>query len=102
MLKTTGSLDLASRELETDEIVGGGGKADDRNPSKKLKNAKFEIQTYIRAMGEPIFLTPNTKEIFNQLRQVFTKALILQYFDLKCYIRIETNVSGYTLGEVLS
>ena len=26
MLKTTGSLNLASRELGTDEVVGGGGR----------------------------------------------------------------------------
>ena len=29
MLKTTGSSDLAPRELETDEVVGGGGRADE-------------------------------------------------------------------------
>ena len=29
MLKTTGSSDLALRELETDKVVGGGGKVDE-------------------------------------------------------------------------
>ena len=29
MLKTTGSLDLAPRELGTDEVVGDGGRADE-------------------------------------------------------------------------
>ena len=29
MLKTTGSSDLAPRELGTDEVVGGGGRADE-------------------------------------------------------------------------
>ena len=29
MLKTTGSLDLAPRELGTNEVVGGGGRADE-------------------------------------------------------------------------
>ena len=45
MLKTTGSFDLALKELGADEIVGGGGKADDRNlsKSKKSKNAKSGI-----------------------------------------------------------
>ena len=43
ILKTTRSLDLASRELEINKIVRGSGKADIRNLSKKLKNAKFEI-----------------------------------------------------------
>ena len=35
------------------------------------------------AMG---YLTPNAKQAFTQLRQVFTKAPILQYFDPKRHI----------------
>ena len=59
------------------EVVGGVG--DDRNlsKSKKSKNAKSEIQTCIGATRESTFLTPDTREAFNQLRQTFTKALIL-------------------------
>ena len=86
---------------DDNEVVGGGG---DRNlsKSKKLKNTKSGIQTYIRAMGEPTFLTPSAKEAFNQLRQDFTKAPILQHFDPECQIRIETNASSYAIGGVLS
>ena len=51
------------------------------------------------AMG---FLTPNAKRAFTQLRQAFTKAPILQHSDPKCPIRIETDASGYVIGEVLS
>ena len=69
--------------------------------SLKVKNAKCGIQTYIKVTRKPIFLTPGAKEIFNQLRQVFIKALILQYFDPKCYIWIEINISGYTMRRVL-
>ena len=100
MLKTTGSSDLAQRD-DDDEVVGGGG---DRNlsKSKKSKNAKSRIQTRFGAMEEPTFLTPNTRKAFNQLRQVFTEAPILQHFDPECYIRIETNASSYAIGEVLS
>ena len=43
MLKTTELLNLALRELGANEVVGGGDKADDKNPSKKLKNTKFRI-----------------------------------------------------------
>ena len=45
MLKTTGSSDLALRELGADdnEVVGGANKADDKNLSKKAKNAKSRI-----------------------------------------------------------
>ena len=99
MLKTTGSSDLAQRDND-DEVVGGG----DRNlsKSKKSKNTKSGIQTRIGATGEPTFLTPGAREAFNQLRQAFTEAPILQHFDPECHIRIETDVSGYAIGGVLS
>ena len=66
------------------------------------KNAKFEIQMHIGAIGEPIFLIPDAKEAFNHLRQVFTEALILRHFDPECHIRIEIDTSGYAIGRVLS
>ena len=104
MLKTIESSDSAMRELEADnnEVIGGSGKADNRNLSKKSKNAKFGIQMHVRATEEPMFLTFNTKEAFNRLKQAFIKAPILQHFDPECYIRIETNTSGYSVGGVLS
>ena len=96
MLKTTRLSNLAPKELGADEVVEGGGKNDDRNlsKSKKSKNVKSEIQTCVGAAGEPIFLTPGAREAFNQLRQAFTKALILWHFDPECHIRIETDTSG--------
>ena len=105
MLKTTGSLNLAWRLRANDnEVVRDSSKAGDRDlsKSKKSKNAKSGKQTNIRATGEPIFLTSGAREAFNQLRQAFTKAPILQHFDPECHIRIETNASGYTIGGVLS
>ena len=48
------------------------------------------------------FLTPDAKKVFNYLRLAFIKASILQYFDLKNYIQIETDVSGYSINRVLS
>ena len=36
------------------------------------------------------------------MRQAFTKALILQHFDLECHIRIETNTLGYARQGVLN
>ena len=89
MLKTIGSSNSAPRlGTNDDEVVGGGGRAEDWNlsKSKTSKNAKSKKQTRIRATGEPIFLTPGAKETFNQLRQVFTEAPILQHFDLECNI----------------
>ena len=100
MLKTTGSSDLPLGD-DDNEIVGGG---EDRNlsKSKSLKNAKSGIQMRIRATGEPTFLTFGAKEAFNQLRQVFTKALIFWHFDPECHIRIERDASGYAIGGILS
>ena len=106
MLKTTRSSDSAQRELGADdnEVVGGGGKVDNRNlsKSKKLKNIKSGIQTHVKAMGKPTFLISGNKKIFNQLRQAFTKAPILWHFDPEFHIWIETNASGYTIRRVLS
>ena len=43
MLKSTGLLDLALGELETDEVFGGDIRVNDWNPTKKTKNVKSEI-----------------------------------------------------------
>ena len=96
----TGLSNLAQKD-DDNEIVRDGG---DRNlsKSKKSKNAKSGIQMHFGATGEPKFLTPDAREAFNQLRQAFTKAPIFQHFDPECYIRIETDVSGYAIGGVLS
>lgn len=53
-------------------------------------------------MGKSKFLISDAKEAFNQLWQTFIKALFLQHFNPNCHIRIETNVSGYILGKILS
>ena len=54
------------------------------------------------ATGESTFLTPGAREALNQLRQAFTKALILRYFNPEYHIQIETDASGYTIEGVLS
>ena len=103
ILKTTRPSNLAPRQrANDDDVVGGGGKADDRNLSKKPKNAKSRIQTHIEAMEELTFLTSCAKDAFNQLRQAFTEAPILRYFDSEYHIRIEIDALSYTIGRVLS
>lgn len=88
------------------EVVKVDGKADEmfRNlfKSKMSKNEKSEVQTYIRAIKKFIFLTPDTREAFNLLKQIFIKASTLQYFGLECYISIKTNASGYTISRMFS
>ena len=92
--------DLAHRD-NNNEVVEDGG---DRNllKSKKSKNTKSGIQMRIGAKREPTFLTPGVRKTFNQLRQVFTKALILQHFDPESHIWNETDASSYTISGVLS
>lgn len=48
------------------------------------------------------YLIIEARVVFTYIKQVFTAELILQHFDLKCYIRIETNVSNYTISKVIS
>ena len=48
------------------------------------------------------FLILNTKKNFKRLRQAFIKALIYQYFNLKYYIQIKTNISSYIINRLLS
>ena len=48
------------------------------------------------------YLTPKARLAFNQLKRTFTKAPILRYFDPKCHIRIEIDMSGYVIGSMLS
>ena len=60
-------LDLALKELGADEIVWGGGKVNDKNPSKskKSKNVKSRIQTRIKATEELTLLIPSAKVAFH-------------------------------------
>ena len=49
------------------------------------------------------FLHPELLRLaFTKLRQAFVKVLILYYFDLECYIRIEIDISDYAIGEIFS
>ena len=49
-----------------------------------------------------MFLTPKARKAFIKLRQAFVKALILNHFNSKRHIRIETDASDYTIGGILS
>ena len=112
ILKTTGSSnDLVLKVFRADSndiVEDGGGRADETgknsSKSKKLKNKKSGnlTCTNIKATGEPTFLTPGAREAFNILRQVFTEAPILRHFDPECHIWIETDASGFSIGEIPS
>ena len=78
---------------EDAEVGVGNGDHEDEMVKRSLSKNSSGVISY---------LTPNARQAFTQLRQAFTKAPILRHFDPKCYIRIETNASGYTIGVVLS
>lgn len=48
------------------------------------------------------FLILKAKKVFIYLWKAFTRALILCYLNLKYYICIETDASGYAINEILS
>ena len=68
-----------------------GGSIENLSNSKKAK----------RSSGVE-FLTFGAKEAFIHLRKAFTEAPILRHFDPEHHIQIETDASGYAIGEVLS
>ena len=53
-------------------------------------------------MTESGFLTSGARMAFTKFKQAFIKALVLHHFDLDHYIRVEMDVSGYTIGGVFS
>ena len=105
MLKTTGSskkLAPKAFRADNDKIVGDGDDETVMNLFKNEKSRKSMRMLNIGAIGELNFLTPKAKKAFNHLRLAFIKALIFQHFDFKSHIQIETDASGYAIGEVLS
>ena len=66
-------------------IINSGRDCNDKTVKKSL------FKKSNRAMN---YLTFKVRLIFTQLRKIFTKVLILQYFDPKYYIRIEINAPG--------
>ena len=63
-----------------------------KNPSKRGNSPNFgAIETGLS------FLTPGAREAFNHLWLTFTEAPIIQHFDLKCHIWIETDALGYAI-----
>lgn len=64
---------------------------DDETSNKKLSKSK-----------NLALITADARQAFTQLRQAFTEASIISYFDSERHIWIETDASGYTIGIVLS
>lgn len=49
-----------------------------------------------------ILFTFEARKAFTKLKQAFVKTLILNYFDLKCYIQIKTDIFGYAINGIPS
>lgn len=94
------SIDIA----EKNEVVGGGGfNRTNKNLFKSQKPKNSTILSNIGAKTKNIgFLTSKASTAFIQLKQAFTKALIVWHFDLECHIRIETDISDYAICRVLN
>ena len=83
-----------AEDADIGSIVGGSNCEDET-----VKRSLLKSKNSNKATG---YLTPGVKQAFIQLRQAFTEAPILQHFDPKCHIWIETDLLGYAIGEVLS
>ena len=106
MLKAIRLSNLALKTFRVDDnkVVEIDGKAN-KTIINLFKNNKFKNLTYvpnIRAIEKSIFLTLNAKKVFNHLWLAFIKVPIFQYFDLKNYIFIKTDVSSYAIDKVLN
>ena len=77
-------------------------KSQESAKSKKELSKSWNLSKFDAKENAPSFFTPNTKTAFNYLWLAFTKALIFQYFDAECHIRIKTDVSSYSISGVLS
>ena len=85
------NIEVDDIEVEVDKIKK---KSQKTSKSKSLFKSKKTIISNI--------FTPGAKLAFTELRQAFLKAPILYHFDLEYHIQIETDVSGYAIGGVLS
>ena len=82
---------MSKRSIRAGYLTSGGAKRSDGNTKKDVKAAKSSD-----------YLTPAAKKAFNYLRHAFTQAPILQHFDFKWHIPIETDVSSYAIVRVLN
>lgn len=48
------------------------------------------------------FLIPEPRIAFTRLRKAFIKAPIFYYFDLECYMRIETDAFSFVMSRIFS
>ena len=94
LLKATrlSKLALKAFKVDNNKIIGDDDSRANKTFMNLSKNNKSRDLTYmpnIGAIGEPYFLTSNTKKVFNYLRLTVIKVLILRHFDLKIIFRLK-------------
>lgn len=72
------------------------------NNNNILAKSKKSIKSIANQASRADFLIPKAKVMFTYLRQVFTKVLILNYFNPKCHIQNEIDASGYAIDRIFS
>ena len=108
------SIDVADKN-EIGDDKSGGDKINLSNLSASKKSNKVDYLTFegakrggantkkdVKAAEDSDYLNPGAKKAFNYLWHAFIQAPILQHFDLKWHIRIETKASSYAISKVLS
>ena len=86
---------LLTTAIDNSEVIGSSS-------GNERKSAKSNFTKLVHGVEKPSFLTFNARRAFTQLRQAFTEAPILQYFDPECHIRIKIDAFGYVIGSNLS
>ncbi len=112
ILRTTDNKALSTQAIENEKnqnAPSAAGRTDGGNVGGSIKNlstaaksAKSKKPNFANANSGTDFLIPEAKETFIYLQKAFTEAPILRHFDLGRHIWIETDVSGYAIGKVLS
>ncbi len=122
MLQTTSDYDLSaqvSRHKEDKDTIASASDTDGSASSgeniknlltaaksaksKKSKLTKTKKSDFAKAnFSETDFFTPEAKKAFIHLQKAFTEALILRHFNPKRHIWIQTDVSEYAIGGILS
>ena len=108
------SIDMADED-EVDRGKSGGNETNLSNLSASKRSTRAGYLTFggtkkgggnikkdVKAARGWDYLTLAAKKAFNYLRYAFTQAPIPHHFDLKWYIRIETDALGYAIGKAPS
>ena len=86
---------VLATDVDNSKVVGSSSR-------NNRKSAKSGFTKLVYGVEELSFLTPNARQVFTQLRQMFTEALIFQHFDTEYHIQIETNAFSYAICGVFS